>query len=167
MHFWTKYFCRTEYTGSVRKLERQIEEEYIQHLRYFIWGSLFLDYVLFTLSFFRNRLEPDCFRNSCFREKSYKENLLWQARYLSNAYQAKELSTSLLLRYSGNNHLLNKAHNYPTPRWTFPTSTAGETTLHHLSLIFSVHLSSCDPQIDKILCVCSCGTLEKIYASAA
>ena len=35
---------------------------------------------LFTLSFLRNRLEPDCFRNSCFREKSYKENLLWQAR---------------------------------------------------------------------------------------
>lgn len=59
---------KTEYTGSIRKLERQIEEEYIQHLR-----------------------------NQCFREKSYKENLLWQARY------------------SGNNHLLNKAHNYPTP----------------------------------------------------
>jgi len=79
--FYVKDNFRTEYTGSVRKLERQIEEEYIQHLR-----------------------------NSCFREKSYKENLLWQARY------------------SGNNHLLNKAHNYPTP---------------------------------------SCGTLEKIYASAA
>ena len=36
-------------------------------------------------------------RQSCFREKSYKENLLWQARY------------------SGNNNLLNKAHNYATP----------------------------------------------------
>ena len=47
-----------------------------------------------------------------------------------------------------------------------PTST-GEIIIHHLSLIFSVHLSSCDPQLDKILCVCSCGTLEKIYASAA
>jgi len=79
--FYVKDNFRTEYTGSLRKLERQIEEEYIQHLR-----------------------------NNCFREKSYKENLLWQARY------------------SGNNHLLNKAHNYPTP---------------------------------------SCGSLEKIYASAA
>merc|ERR1712181_92757 len=40
--FYVKDNFRTEYTGSVRKLERQIEEEYIQHLR-----------------------------NSCFREKSY------------------------------------------------------------------------------------------------
>jgi len=78
--FYVKDSFRTDYTGSLRKLERQIEEEYIQHLR-----------------------------NNCFREKSYKENLLWQARY------------------SGNNHLLNKAHSYPTP---------------------------------------SCGSLEKIYASA-
>lgn len=66
--YYVKDNFRTEYTGSVRKLERQIEEEYVQHLR-----------------------------NNCFREKSYKENLLWQARY------------------SGNNNLLNKAHNYPTP----------------------------------------------------
>ena len=36
-------------------------------------------------------------RQGCFREKSYKENLLWQARY------------------SGNNNLLNRAHNYATP----------------------------------------------------
>jgi len=36
-------------------------------------------------------------RQNCFREKSNKENLLWQARY------------------SGNNHLLNRAHSYATP----------------------------------------------------
>jgi len=66
--FYVKENFHSEFTGSLRKLERQIEEEYIQHLR-----------------------------NACFREKAYKENLLWQARY------------------SGNNNLLNKAHNYPTP----------------------------------------------------
>jgi len=66
--YYVKDNFRTEYTGSLKKLERQIEEEYVQGLR-----------------------------NNCFREKSYKENLLWQARY------------------SGNNNLLNKAHNYPTP----------------------------------------------------
>lgn len=66
--YYVKENFHSEFTGSLRKLERQIEEEYIQHLR-----------------------------NACFREKAYKENLLWQARY------------------SGNNNLLNKAHNYPTP----------------------------------------------------
>merc|ERR1719210_783476 len=66
--YYVKDSFSSEFTGSLRKLERQIEEEYIQHLR-----------------------------NACFREKSYKENLLWQARY------------------SGNSQLLNKAHNYPTP----------------------------------------------------
>jgi len=66
--FYVKDSFRSEFTGSRKKLERQIEEEYIQHLR-----------------------------NACFREKAYKENLLWQARY------------------SGNNNLLNKAHNYPIP----------------------------------------------------
>jgi len=66
--YYVKESFHSEFTGSLRKLERQIEEEYIQHLR-----------------------------NACFREKAYKENLLWQARY------------------SGNNNLLNKAHNYPTP----------------------------------------------------
>lgn len=68
VNYYVKQSFRTEFTGSKRKLEKQIEEEYIQHLR-----------------------------NSCFREKSYKENLLWQARY------------------SGNNNLMKKAHNYPVP----------------------------------------------------
>ena len=66
--YYVKENFHSEFTGSLRTLDRQIEEEYIQHLR-----------------------------NACFREKAYKENLLWQARY------------------SGNSNLLNKAHNYPTP----------------------------------------------------
>jgi DnaJ family protein B protein 12 len=36
-------------------------------------------------------------RNKCFHEKSYRENLLWQARY------------------SGNENLLTKAQHYPMP----------------------------------------------------
>jgi len=66
--YYVKENFHTEFTGSLRKLELNVEEEYMNNLR-----------------------------NACFREKSYKENLLWQARY------------------HGNNHLLNKAHNYPTP----------------------------------------------------
>ena len=54
--------------GSLRRLEASIEEDYLSNLR-----------------------------QACFREKSYKENLLWQARY------------------SGNSNLLNRAHNYQTP----------------------------------------------------
>ena len=54
--------------GSLRRLESSIEEDYLNGLR-----------------------------QACFREKSYKENLLWQARY------------------SGNSNLLNRAHNYATP----------------------------------------------------
>lgn len=66
--YYVKDNFHTEFTGSLRKLELNVEEDYMNNLR-----------------------------NSCFREKSYKENLLWQARY------------------SGNNQLLNKAHSYPTP----------------------------------------------------
>lgn len=66
--YYVKENFHTEFTGSLRKLELNVEEDYMNNLR-----------------------------NACFREKSYKENLLWQARY------------------SGNNHLLNKAHSYPTP----------------------------------------------------
>ena len=56
------------FQGSLRRLEATIEEDYLNQLR-----------------------------QACFREKSYKENLLWQARY------------------SGNSNLLNRAHNYETP----------------------------------------------------
>jgi len=66
--YHVKESFRTEFTGSLRRLESSIEEEYLHSLR-----------------------------QNCFREKSYKENLLWQARY------------------SGNSQLLNRAHNYQTP----------------------------------------------------
>jgi len=49
--YYVKETFRSEFTGSRRKLEKQIEEDYVGHLR-----------------------------NACFREKAYKENLLWQAR---------------------------------------------------------------------------------------
>lgn len=66
--YYVKENFHQEFTGSLRRLERQIEEEYISHLR-----------------------------NKCFHEKSYRENLLWQARY------------------SGNENLLTKAQHYPMP----------------------------------------------------
>ena len=55
MSYYVKESFHSEFTGSLRKLERQIEEEYIQHLR-----------------------------NTCFREKADKEKLLWDARYSEN-----------------------------------------------------------------------------------
>lgn len=66
--YYVKETFHKEFSGSLRRLEAGIEEDYLQNLR-----------------------------QSCFREKSYKENLLWQARY------------------SGNSQLLNRAHNYATP----------------------------------------------------
>jgi len=65
--YYVKESFSSDFTGSLKKLEREVEDVYIQRLR-----------------------------DACFRERAYKENLLWQARY------------------SGNNNLLNKAHNYPT-----------------------------------------------------
>jgi len=69
--YYVKESFSTDFTGSLRKLEREIEDVYIQRLR-----------------------------DACFRERAYKENLLWQARY------------------SGNSNLMNKAHNYPTSSCT-------------------------------------------------
>jgi len=69
--YYVKDSFSTDFTGSLRKLEREIEDVYIQRLR-----------------------------DACFRERAYKENLLWQARY------------------SGNSNLMNKAHNYPTSSCT-------------------------------------------------
>jgi len=66
--YFVKDSFKNDFTGSLRKLESNIEEEYLNSLR-----------------------------QACYREKSYKENLLWQARY------------------SGNSNLLNRAHNYATP----------------------------------------------------
>lgn len=66
--YYVKDSFHTDFQGSIRRLESSIEEDYLSNLR-----------------------------QNCFREKSYKENLLWQARY------------------SGNSNLLNRAHNYATP----------------------------------------------------
>jgi len=66
--YYVKDSFSSDFSGSLRKLESSIEEDYLNVLR-----------------------------QNCFREKSYKENLLWQARY------------------SGNSNLLNRAHNYQTP----------------------------------------------------
>jgi len=66
--YYVKDTFKSDFSGSLRKLESSIEEEYLNSLR-----------------------------QACYREKSYKENLLWQARY------------------SGNSNLLNRAHNYATP----------------------------------------------------
>ena len=65
--YYVKDSFSSDFTGSLKKLEREVEDVYIQRLR-----------------------------DACFRERAYRENLLWQARD------------------SGNNNLLNKAHNYPT-----------------------------------------------------
>jgi len=66
--YYVKDSFSADFTGSLRRLESSIEEDYLNTLR-----------------------------QNCFREKSYKENLMWQARY------------------SGNSNLLNRAHNYQTP----------------------------------------------------
>ena len=54
--YYVKESFSTDFTGSLRKLEREIEDVYIQRLR-----------------------------DACFRERAYKENLLWQARYSGNS----------------------------------------------------------------------------------
>jgi len=66
--YFVKDSFHADFQGSLRRLEASIEEDYLSNLR-----------------------------QACFREKSYKENLLWQARY------------------SGNSKLLNRAHGYSTP----------------------------------------------------
>ncbi|XP_064602453.1 LOW QUALITY PROTEIN: dnaJ homolog subfamily B member 14-like [Liolophura sinensis] len=49
--YFVKEEFHIEYKGSLRRIERQVEEEYISNLR-----------------------------ANCFRERSYKENMLWRAR---------------------------------------------------------------------------------------
>lgn len=66
--YYVKESFHQDFTGSLRKLDKQIEDDYLSHLK-----------------------------NRCFQEKSYRENLLWQARY------------------SGSQNLFKKAQNYPTP----------------------------------------------------
>jgi len=66
--YFVKDSFHQEFHGSLRRLEKQIEDDYLSHLK-----------------------------SRCFQEKSYRENLLWQARY------------------SGNQNHFKKAQNYPTP----------------------------------------------------
>jgi len=66
--YYVKDNFHQEFHGSLRRLEKQIEDDYLSHLK-----------------------------SRCFQEKSYRENLLWQARY------------------SGNQNHFKKAQNYPTP----------------------------------------------------
>ncbi|ESP03878.1 hypothetical protein LOTGIDRAFT_185246, partial [Lottia gigantea] len=65
--YYVKEDFRPEYKGDLRRIERQVEEEYISQLR-----------------------------SNCWRERSYKENMLWSARSSGDArlYQrAQELKT--------------------------------------------------------------------------
>ncbi|KAK2152811.1 hypothetical protein LSH36_317g03065 [Paralvinella palmiformis] len=49
--YYVKHDFSTEYRGSIKQLEQQVEEEYISNLR-----------------------------SNCYRERSYKESMLWRAR---------------------------------------------------------------------------------------
>jgi DnaJ family protein B protein 12 len=65
--YFVKADFHTEYKGSLRRLEQQVEEEYLSSLR-----------------------------ANCFRERSYKENLLWRARNYNDAKlyaRAQDLKT--------------------------------------------------------------------------
>nr|UDN65253.1 DNAJB12 [Sogatella furcifera] len=66
--YYVKENFNTEYQGSLRRLETSVEEEYLTNLR-----------------------------SSCYREKSYKETMLWKARNF------------------GDRDLFNKAQNMKTP----------------------------------------------------
>jgi len=68
VNYYVKESFHQEFTGSLRRLEKSIEDDYLSHLK-----------------------------SRCYQEKSYRENLLWQARY------------------SGSQNLFKKAQNYPTP----------------------------------------------------
>jgi DnaJ family protein B protein 12 len=52
VNYFVKDTFHQDFTGSLRRLEKQVEDEYVSHLR-----------------------------SRCFQEKSSRENLLWQARY--------------------------------------------------------------------------------------
>ena len=79
--YYVKDSFSSDFSGSLRKLESSIEDDYLNVLR-----------------------------QNCFREKSYKENLLWQARYSGNSNLLKTLEED-----QNHQNLLNRAHNYQTP----------------------------------------------------
>ncbi|XP_076459161.1 dnaJ homolog subfamily B member 14-like [Babylonia areolata] len=65
--YYVKQDFRTEYRGELRRIERMVEEEYISQLR-----------------------------SNCWRERTYKENMLWRARNYGDAklyQQAVETKT--------------------------------------------------------------------------
>ncbi|XP_066937461.1 dnaJ homolog subfamily B member 12 [Macrobrachium rosenbergii] len=65
--YYVKPDFSTEYQGSIRRLEQQVEEDYVSTLR-----------------------------NACFKEKNYKENMIWRARSFGDAQmfkRAQELRT--------------------------------------------------------------------------
>ncbi len=87
--YFVKDTFHKDFQGSLRR--------YIEHLRDVSLRLMKNGHFCFRLE---ASIEEDylhSLRQACFREKSNKENLLWQARY------------------SGNNNLLNRAHNYQTP----------------------------------------------------
>ncbi|XP_068221192.1 dnaJ homolog subfamily B member 12 [Palaemon carinicauda] len=65
--YYVKPDFSTEYQGSIRRLEQQVEEDYVSTLR-----------------------------NACFKEKNYKENMIWRARSFGDSQmfkRAQELRT--------------------------------------------------------------------------
>lgn len=68
VNYYVKSDFKVDFKGDLRRIERNVEEEYISNLR-----------------------------QNCWRERSYKENLLWRARNHADA------------------RLYEKAQNHPTP----------------------------------------------------
>ncbi|CAL4068326.1 unnamed protein product [Meganyctiphanes norvegica] len=65
--YYVKTDFASEYQGSIRRLEQHVEEDYVSTLR-----------------------------NACFKEKNYKENMIWRARSFGDAQmfkRAQELRT--------------------------------------------------------------------------
>lgn len=65
--YYVKENFHTEYQGSLRRLEISVEEEYLNNLRH-----------------------------ACFREKSYRETMMWKARNFGDQelfFKAKNIET--------------------------------------------------------------------------
>lgn len=67
VQYYVKPDFKVEYTGNIKRLEHQVEEDYISALR-----------------------------NGCYKERNHKENMLWRARSFGDAHmfrRAQELGT--------------------------------------------------------------------------
>ncbi|XP_014247523.1 dnaJ homolog subfamily B member 12 [Cimex lectularius] len=67
IHYYVKENFHTTYQGNIRKLEASVEEEYVANLR-----------------------------NSCYREKTYRESMLWRAKNFGDSLlfqKAQEIKT--------------------------------------------------------------------------